>query len=413
MSSRRSLPAVVRAKPIHISTGRTWIPKQEDQHQSDKCVTKIRIISYNILHDSLDNAHHFSHCRKHVLNWDFRGHVINEELRNYKADIIVLQEINRCNTNFLTENLGENYTGVFLPKCYSSHGCAVIHNKTVLTLKGTKLIRLNKYKGNVAIPKNLQLKAEERNNIAVVATFTFVDAEELGPMIVATPHLFWNPLHTDVKLFQAITLMSELDKIVESTGKTYKVNKEDVHVIIAGDFNSVPQSGVMKFMKERHILSKHDDFLNAFKEYVPTNFSYDLDLKSAYDGELKCTFLAKHFKGVIDHIFYSTKKMQLVNILGPVPQEWLRYYRHWKFPNENFPSDHFAVGADIDLHGEEVKVVDKNAQTDVNSNITSGRSMSTQDFDTLNDDLFWNGYRPENTEPAVPGTTRYRRFSVG
>ena len=66
-------------------------------------------------------------------------------------------------------------------------------------------------------------------------------------VLVASTHLFWDPAHADVKLAQTNRLLAEAGKFLADNALTGVVagdTDEDVPVVIAGDFNSVPGSEV-------------------------------------------------------------------------------------------------------------------------------------------------------------------------
>ena len=348
MSCRRSYPPVAPRKPLHISTRRRWIPKEGTENESRDDSTKVRIVSYNILYNAVEITKFLRHCERQALKWELRETTITNELLYYEADIILLQEISGKNATLLLERLKDQFIGIFVPKNSSCQGSTIMYRKNMLALKATDLIQLNAYKGNVVVPEELRERAEATNNIALVATFTLIqDTDDAEPLVVATPHLYWHPLRADVKLLQAITLMTELDKIVEKTVKVHEISKDQVHVVVAGDFNSLANSGVVTFLNEKQVGNDHGDFGGAFKDCAPAKFEHFSDVTSAYDGELMYTFLAKKFKGVIDYIFYSEKNLKLMKVIGPVSHHWLKYYEYCRFPNEEFPSDHFALGAEF------------------------------------------------------------------
>ena len=69
---------------------------------------------------------------------------------------------------------------------------------------------------------------------------------------VATTHLLWNSKRGDVKLAQLIVLLCEIDKIAFKG--FLKDNKPDYYpIILAGDFNSLPQSDLYRFISRGYI----------------------------------------------------------------------------------------------------------------------------------------------------------------
>lgn len=75
-------------------------------------------MSYNILCDKLVTRQLYGYCPNWALAWEYRRRAIMEEIRNYNADIISLQEVETEKFyNFFKpemEKLG--YDGIFSPK---------------------------------------------------------------------------------------------------------------------------------------------------------------------------------------------------------------------------------------------------------------------------------------------------------
>ena len=73
------------------------------------------------------------------------------------------------------------------------------------------------------------------------------------PLLVATAHIHWDPEYCDVKLIQTIMLMSELKQIIEQsvkqyrpelTGEAARADCNAIPLILCGDLNSLPDSGM-------------------------------------------------------------------------------------------------------------------------------------------------------------------------
>ncbi len=75
--------------------------------------------------------------------------------------------------------------------------------------------------------------------------------------VVANTHLFWNPDKTQVKLVQAQYLLEQLRAALT-------VWREDA-VLLAGDFNSLPPSGVFEYITTGRLGPAHSD-----RRYFPS-----------------------------------------------------------------------------------------------------------------------------------------------
>lgn len=188
-----------------------------------------------------------------------------------------------------------------------------------------------------------------KDNIAVVA---LLEHRKSGArLIVANTHIHWDHEFRDVKLVQVAMLMDELQKIAADFAKlpsrlnlgegydqapTYS-NGTKIPTLIAGDFNSVPDSGVYEFMSKGQIEKGHADFMShVYGNYTSDGLSHRLNLKSAYShvGELEFTNFTPGFQGVIDYIYYSSA-LSVNGLLGPIDPDYLKTVVG--FPNAHWP----------------------------------------------------------------------------
>jgi CCR4-NOT transcription complex subunit 6 len=75
------------------------------------------------------------------------------------------------------------------------------------------------------------------------------------PVLVCTCHIHWDPEFCDVKLIQTMMLMRELEGIIANSGYRLvgsddPLRPNDVHTLLCGDFNSLPNSGT-QFRRRR------------------------------------------------------------------------------------------------------------------------------------------------------------------
>ena len=99
------------------------------------------------------------------------------------------------------------------------------------------------------------------------------------PILVTTAHMHWDPEFSDVKLIQTMMLMSELKKIIEDSHRslknlppTIKVDCNSIPVILCGDLNSLPNSGMWTLVypiTRRQILdsSKLKEFADDYSKF--------------------------------------------------------------------------------------------------------------------------------------------------
>ena len=90
-------------------------------------------------------------------------------------------------------------------------------------------------------------------------------AQAHQPLLVCTAHIHWDPEFCDVKLIQTMMLMHELKSIVEDSAHSFrpgapKSDANSVPLILCGDLNSLPNSGVVEFLSSGRISADHQDF---------------------------------------------------------------------------------------------------------------------------------------------------------
>ena len=177
----------------------------------------------------------------------------------------------------------------------------------------------------------------------------------------------------DVKLVQTALLVEEVEKIAQnfakypprlppaqsavSSANTPSAGENNsssrpppsytdgykIPVIICGDYNSIPQSGVYEFLSSGYIPPDHEDFMShTYGKYTTEGLRHRLGLKSAYAGlgELPMTNYTPSFKGAIDYIWYSASNLSVNSVLGEVDPGYLD--KVVGFPNAHYPSEYVA-----------------------------------------------------------------------
>jgi len=227
-----------------------------------------------------------------------------------------------------------------------------------------------------------------RDDIAVIA---FLENRATGSrLIVGNVHIFWNPVYTDVKLVQVAILMESIAKFASKWAKMpactdkvlYRFASGDdeegnatpdatqvppgpsmeyadgasIPLLLCGDFNSMPDSGIYNLITKGSMSNQHEDLGGRkYGNFTRDGISHPFSLKSSYSsiGELSFTNYVSSFCGVLDYIWYSTNTLQVVGLLGDIDKEYLK--RVPGFPNYHFPSDHIALFAQYIVKGRKEK----------------------------------------------------------
>lgn len=121
------------------------------------------------------------------------------------------------------------------------------------------------------------------------------------PILVCTAHIHWDPEFCDVKLIQTMMLSNELKTILDESAQTLKSNDinvndpSNIQLVLCGDFNSLPDSGVIEFLSTGRVSQDHKDFkalsYKACLEKIlscekPNEFTHSFKLASAYNDEI-------------------------------------------------------------------------------------------------------------------------------
>lgn len=95
---------------------RPWIAL--GQPDRTRIASIFTVMCYNVLCDKLATRQLYGYCPNWALNWDYRRKSIMDEIRNFSADIISLQEVetDQFYNYFLPELQSEGYDGIFSPK---------------------------------------------------------------------------------------------------------------------------------------------------------------------------------------------------------------------------------------------------------------------------------------------------------
>ncbi|KAL6071665.1 Glucose-repressible alcohol dehydrogenase transcriptional effector [Balamuthia mandrillaris] len=256
------------------------------------------------------------------------------------------------------------------------------------------------------------------------------EAEEEPIVMVVNTHIHWDPAFADVKLMQVCMLLEELDNIIrasaKSNTKTKNVTKKqnggeegedeegegkgadhdgsnsgehdgdsntvshgystslhskcdytNVPIIICGDFNSLPDSGVYEFLKAGKLEGSHSDFgPYDYGRYTKLGLSHKLSLDSAYAsvGEPAFTNFTDNFQGCLDYIFYTQEHLEVLKVLRPVDEAVITS-QVGALPNAYMCSDHIPLVTELALRRKQQHLLDRNT---IDNNNVNNRRWSTK-----------------------------------
>jgi len=372
-------------------TQRPWTTiAQPDRQRANLLFT---CMSYNVLCDKYATRQIYGYCPSWALAWEYRKKGILDEIRQYAADVICLQEVetDQFYHFFLPELKQDGYDGVFSPKSRAKtmtvderkhvDGCAIFFRASKFSLVKESLIEFNQ----IAIAtadgtgsENMLNRVMTKDNIAISALLQTKDGAfdpsnmpdpsfARQSIMVCTAHIHWDPEFSDVKLIQTMMLMKELKTILEDNcklqfrpgAKTSQIDVSKIPLILCADLNSLPDSGPLEYIQKGFIPLNHTDFKDMAYEHCLSKMScsertdvlaHPFKLKRSYNNDsMEYTNYTFEFKGVIDYIFHSQPHMRPLGVLGPVDPSWFRENRIAGCPHPHVPSDHFPLLVEFEL----------------------------------------------------------------
>lgn len=338
----------------------------------------------------------YGYTPSEALDWNYRCKLILEEIKNFDAEFVCLQEVDQESFNevFRSEFAYHDYKGYFSPKARAktmSEREARVVDGCATFWKGSKYICLGKEIidfAHLAINRP-DMKGEHdifnrvmpKDNIAVI---NFFENRQTGSrFIVANAHIHWDPAFADVKLVQVAILMEQVGLLAEKWSKhppckdktpfrhseledesrntsperattpapsAEYFTPDQIPLLICGDFNIEADSGVYEFMTKGRVAPDHHDLGNRkYGNFTRDGIGHSFNMKSAYTetNELSFTNYTPGFSGVLDYVWYSTNALQLQGLLGDVDLDYIR--RAPGFPNHHFPSDHLPIKAEFSV----------------------------------------------------------------
>ncbi|XP_046366720.2 uncharacterized protein LOC124142343 [Haliotis rufescens] len=420
LHSNNSLPKTAMVPPrelkkFHASAPppRQWIPIGHPDKNKPAAI--FTVMCYNVLCDKYCTRQQYGYCPSWALNWEYRKKGIMEEIRGCNADIISLQEVetDQFYSMFLPELKQDGYDGIFSPKSRARtmteqerkhvDGCAIFFRTSKFSLVKEQLIEFNQLAmANAEGHDDMLNRVMTKDNIGLAALLeTKKDVFDHSgpyppehqvkqPILVATAHIHWDPEFSDVKLIQTMMLMSELRQVIEEAQHQFRpgsssssIDCNNIPLILCGDLNSLPDSGVVEYLTSGKVAANHEDFkeigYDSCLQKINTtiekeSFSHNFRLSRAYMDVMPYTNYTYDFKGIIDYIFYSKDHMNMLGMLGPLDEEWFRQNKVIGCPHPHIPSDHFSLFVEYEMP---VGTTQNGRSNNTNSNNANNSSSSS------------------------------------
>eukprot|EP00584_Thalassiosira_punctigera_P022339 CAMPEP_0172557528 /NCGR_PEP_ID=MMETSP1067-20121228/73752_1 /TAXON_ID=265564 ORGANISM="Thalassiosira punctigera, Strain Tpunct2005C2" /NCGR_SAMPLE_ID=MMETSP1067 /ASSEMBLY_ACC=CAM_ASM_000444 /LENGTH=1101 /DNA_ID=CAMNT_0013346633 /DNA_START=230 /DNA_END=3536 /DNA_ORIENTATION=- len=348
----------------------------------------LRVVTYNILADQNasrdvdkddDADRMYSHCKnKHIVKWR-RHPLIIHEILEYCPDVIALQEVDTDVFEGLLKPVltAKGYEGYYSQKGVDPasgvrEGCAIFWSLEVFESVRPADMRTHTFRdmiqqfsceermhkkqwkslGDMAdlVERHNPLKHVLHNKLGhVMQTVVLTQRTSGEKVVIGNSHLFYHPMASHIRCLKILVACRQLE--IE--------HKENQHcpIVFCGDFNSHPNSGVMKLLLNRYLNSKNgrtwkhlctyeweegtggeiDEDVEAIDLELPASMP---SLASAYPDPPEFTHFIEAFVCTLDYILV-TNNFELEKSGATPPREDVEKYI--AMPNECMPSDHVAL----------------------------------------------------------------------
>uniref|UniRef100_A0AAV1UI35 Endonuclease/exonuclease/phosphatase domain-containing protein n=1 Tax=Peronospora matthiolae TaxID=2874970 RepID=A0AAV1UI35_9STRA len=298
-------------------------------HATTGISQKLVVMTYNVLAQCYVRSSFFPYCKPSELRWKTRSKRLESVFASslpVMPDVICLQEVDNY-SEFWAGALNKlGYEGQFIKKTRNKQdGVAVFWNAEKLKVRNSMIVSLDVPVGDETdIDRELLSRTSSRGSVGAVVHFEHVETQL--EFVVATTHLYWDPMQADVKLLQSRRMLRAITTFASTLDAS-------TPIIFSGDFNSLPDSKVYDF------ITGHNDFDSAYSQYDvdgEPKFTNVNGSAETSDGKQVARFI-----GTLDYIFYRSSRMQPVALMEIMSIEDAS--REVALPSTISPSDHIPL----------------------------------------------------------------------
>jgi CCR4-NOT transcription complex subunit 6 len=233
-----------------------------------------------------------------------------------KPHIACLQEVDDYKEHWASQLGSLGYRSKWDCRKGKREGLCLLYKEQVVELLELERVELNDVV-KVMDHKEVTVDHHYRDNLAQVALFE--SSSSGSKFIVVNTHIFWNPMVTDVKLFQVYFLCLRVQEIRAQWGAA-------LPVLLAGDFNSMPHSAVLALLTRQKVPKCHPEFAEyivpRYKTFFSSSEDHILEIPFKWFNTFaKTEYFTNYtdgFKAQIDYIFVSDPAVIDVRKVGLV-----------------------------------------------------------------------------------------------
>jgi CCR4-NOT transcription complex subunit 6 len=373
LTARQEQPKEVSApKQVNRSWKNAVLPQYEFHAQVTESPASITFMTYNVLAQAYVSGKIFPDTPHAILRSKHRRSALLNDLRSftetYSIDVMCLQELEQDTCTMIARDLKE--FGAYAYKLRTSAGARDKRDGSGIFWRKARFesvhdvddwhLELNDIADDTRLSSLLEPKSVAIRD-CVSAMVCLRDLETGHRFVITSSHLFWDPCFARIKLAQAFGVREAAWKLAD--------NSATRNVILAGDWNSTPNSSVFALLEKGQISGTYADCsdlsdaqvaavnqgprnkLRSVHKYDVSSFREGSSLQHD-EGSLPLTTFTRKFKGALDHIFLSMGSTGENAVLGtlslPAEEDFVEK-EIVALPSEGHPSDHLPVVARISL----------------------------------------------------------------
>jgi len=334
---------------------RNWV--SIDGAEEEGSGESVSVASYNMLAFAYARRRWFPNSSPRHLSASYRHRNLLREILFAAPDLLCLQEVDKWEEKYKDALEKKGYACEYKHRTGGRKDGCLIAYKTdrfkCVTRRGVNFNNIgNKLKRNCFKTQNVALMLE----LELVRDGTPGENEHQGEakradrFILVNAHLNWQS--KDLRLLQTVKLLQDIFVFVNEVKNKCKIRKQELPLIICGDFNAPPDSdeydmitnGVVNLSSLSQNVKKRMDLQSYPQSFAPLFSAY----KSVLGREPAFTNYKLDFHNTLDYIFYSPEhRLKPVKVLD-LPSE-VTLFRLGMPPNKVFSSDHFMLYCEFRL----------------------------------------------------------------
>jgi len=277
-----------------------------------KTFPQIKLLTFNCLVQDFIDKNKYGNSDPAHLAWPQRFLNLSRVVLNSQADVVCLQEID--------EDL---FTSDWQP-FFNSNGYQAHYQKKPKW-------------GNVTAFKADKFSLEWIDHRSRVLVTLLRCIENGHPLYVANVHLSAEASKAEERVNQIKSTFKQIEK--HQTGLS--LTTENSSIIVCGDFNSFPSSGLYKLMVAGKLRSDYRD-AGSDLSYTKSDVKLHTSLRSSYmthfNSEPTWTYSYQdRWTDTLDYVFFSPQQLDIVHV------DEVDHTCGKNIPNEIVPSDHIPM----------------------------------------------------------------------